>query len=440
MKICFIRPSMFGLQSKDAMKPLVFAIIKPLTPKSVDICFYDERVEKIPDKVDADVVAMTVETFSAKRAFQLASKYREEGKKVIMGGFHPTMVPDECIEHCDSVIIGEAEDTWGMVIKDLQKNKLKKIYQSNNNCKMTNIKYDYSVFEGKKYHKIGLAQFSRGCKFNCEFCSIHAFYKNCIRTKDIDSIINEIKNIKEKLIFFIDDNIFSDEEKAAILFDKLVPLKKKWVCQISIDIAKNKDLLKKMKKSGCIMVLIGFESLNENNLKQMGKGANLKYKDYEKVIKNVYDAGIMIYGTFVIGYDYDTKDTYKELVDFAIKNKFAIANFNPLMPMPGTRLYDRLKKENRLLHDKWWLDDDYRYGDAMLIPKKMTPEELLYSCKTARYTFNTYKNIFKRSLNFKSNCRGFMNLGIYYLVNLVSRFEIHMKQGRRLGYDENNTN
>ena len=188
------------------------------------------------------------------------------------------------------------------------------------------------------------------------------------------------------------------------------------------------------------MVLIGFESLNENNLKQMGKGANIKYKDYEKVIKNVYDAGIMIYGTFVIGYDYDTKDTYKELVDFAIKNKFAIANFNPLMPMPGTRLYDRLKKENRLIHNKWWLDDDYRYGDAMLIPKGMTPEELLNGCKNARYTFNTYKNIFKRSLNFKSNSRGLMNLGIYYLVNIISRFEIHMKQGRRLGYNEDNTN
>ena len=149
--------------------------------------------------------------------------------------------------------------------------------------------------------------------------------------------------------------------------------------------------------------------------------------------KNIYDANLMIYGTFVIGYDNDTKGTAKELMNFAIENKFAIANFNPLMPMPDTKLYERLKNENRLTYEKWWLDDNYSYGDAMLYPKNMTPEELTESCKQAKFEFNSNKNIFKRMLNYKSNCKNISNLLFYLLANFASKKEIHNKQGKKLG-------
>jgi len=393
MKIAFIRPSMFGEKSKDAMMPLVFAIIKPLIPKDIDIVFYDERVEKIPNNLDLDVVAMTVETFSAKRAYKLATLYREQGKKVILGGFHPTLLPDETAEFADAIVIGEAEEVWTKIIEDLKNNNLQKIYSAENTSDLSQIKYDYTVFKDKKYNPIGLIQFSRGCKFQCEFCSVHGFFKNSIRCKSAETIVEELGKMKEKFIFFIDDNLFSDEEAAKNLFKELIPLKKKWVCQISIDAAKNKDLLKLMKKSGCTGVLIGFESLNIENLKQMGKGVNIQNNDYKEVINNIYDAGIMIYGTFVIGYDSDTKESVYELMNFAIENKFAVANFNPLMPMPGTKLYDRLKAEDKLTFNKWWLDDEYSYGDAMLKPKGMTEFELMDCCKNARYTFNSYQNI-----------------------------------------------
>lgn len=442
MKIAFIRPSMLGLISKDAMIPLVFSIVKPLTPDNVDIVFYDERVEKIPDYLEADIIAMTVETFSAKRAYILAQKYKKENKTIVMGGFHPTMMPDECLEYADAVIIGEAEDTWNIVVNDLKNNKLQKKYFSKNDVELSKIKYDYSVFKGKKYNKIGLIQFSRGCKFSCDFCSIHAFYKDGIRCKTVENIVKELKGIKEKYVFFIDDNLFSNESIAKELFEALIPLKKKWFCQISIDIAKNNEMLSLMKKSGCCLVLIGFESLDVNNLKQMGKGANIKYSDYKKVIKNIYDVGIMIYGTFVIGYDFDTVNTTKEIVKFAIDNKFAIANFNPLMPMPGTNLYKRLDEEDRLTFKKWWTNPSYRYGDAMLKPKLMTEQELMESCKNARYEFNSYKNIFKRLLNYRANFRNIENISIFLLANFISKFEIKAKQGEKLGgvECENNVN
>lgn len=433
MKIAFIRPSMFGEKSKDAMVPLVFAIIKPLIPKDVDIVFYDERIENIPCDLEADVIAMTVETFSAKRAYKLATRYREQGKKVILGGFHPTLLPEESVEFADAIVIGEAEEIWSKIIEDLKNNNLQKIYSAENTADLSQIKYDYSVFKGKKYNPIGLIQFSRGCKFQCEFCSVHGFFKNSVRCKSVEAIVEEIKNIKEKYIFFIDDNIFSDEESAKNLFEALIPLEKKWLCQISIDAAKNSDLLKLMKKSGCTGVLIGFESLNIENLKQMGKGANIKNNNYKEVINNIYDAGIMIYGTFVVGYDFDTKESVSDLVDFAIENKFAVANFNPLMPMPGTKLYDRLKSENKLTFDKWWLDDGYSYGDAMLKPKGMSESELKDCCKNARYTFNSNKNIFKRLLNTKSNSSCITNALLFLTANFISRAEIHKKQGKKLG-------
>lgn len=239
--------------------------------------------------------------------------------------------------------------------------------------------------------------------------------------------------MKEKAIFFIDDNFFSDEEAAKKLFEALIPLKKKWFCQISIDAAKNRNLLKLMKKSGCTAVLIGFESLNIDNLKQMGKGANIKHNNYREVIDNIYAAGIMIYGTFVVGYDSDTKESVNDLVDFAIENKFALANFNPLMPMPGTKLYERLKSENKLTFEKWWLDDDYNYGDAMLKPKGMSEFELMDSCKNARYRFNSTKNIFKRLLNTKANSSCLSNALLFLAANFISKAEIKNKQGKKLG-------
>lgn len=431
MKIAFIRPGMFGKKSRDAMMPLVFAIIKPLTKAPIE--FYDEKIEKLPENLDAEVVAMTVDTFSARRAYFLAQKYKKENKIVIMGGFHPTMVPDECLQYADAVVVGEAEDTWPMIIEDLKNNSLKKKYISNNSSDLSQVKYDYTVFNGKYYNNIALVQFGRGCRYCCDFCSINAFYKGSVRTRNVENVVADIKKIKEKYIFFVDDNIFADREKAVKLFLLMKKLRKKWACQISMDIAENAEILKIMKQSGCMMVLIGFESLNKENLKKMNKKANMKV-DYEKALNNIYGAGLMVYGTFVIGYGEDTVNSAQEIVDFTVHHKFAIANFNPLMAMPGTALYERLKWENKLVIDKWWLENNFRYGDSMIVPENMTVRQLKESCRDARYSFYSLGNIFKRMMS-RSNLK---NVHVYLITNLVSRFEIMFKQGRKLGdRDEN---
>ena len=341
-------------------------------------------------------------------------------------------MPDETLLYCDTVLIGDAEDTWVQYLKDFKQGAVKRKYISSNEQEMVKLDFNCRAFDGKKYNKIGLVQFSRGCKFRCDFCSIHSFYQGKVRQKPIEMIVEEIKNIKEKILFFIDDNIFLDETSAIKLFQAIKPLKKKWACQISMDVALNDKLLKLMKESGCILVLIGFESLNPENLKRMNKTANLKIQNYEKAIQNIYKHKLMIYATFVLGYDYDTKESIDATLKFAIDNNFAIANFNPLIPMPGTALYERLKREKKLIFDKWWMEPDYCYGDSAYYPLNMTPEELKEGCKNARFAFNTYKSIFKRFFGSKAYLSPINSL-LFLALNVVSRKEIHRKQGKALG-------
>ncbi|MDR1564882.1 MAG: B12-binding domain-containing radical SAM protein [Oscillospiraceae bacterium] len=430
MKIAVIKPSLFGERSRDALNPLLFAILKPLTPANVELLFYDENIEELPESLSCNAAAVTIDTFTARRGYILAQRLRAKGIKVIMGGCHATFCPEEVLRYADAVAIGEAEDTWGQIVADLCAGQLKPVYKSQNNADMSQIEYDYSVFKGKRYNPLGFVQFSRGCKFRCDFCSIHAFYGDSIRTRPAELVADSIRNTPQKLLFFSDDNLFASKEQTDALLKAVKPLKKRWVCQISMDAAQDKELLLRMAQSGCIMVIVGFESLNRENLKLMGKSANLK-SDYRSAINNIHSAGIMIYATFVIGYDADTKETAAQLVKFAAEHSFAVANFNPLIPTPGTRLYERLKSENRLLFDTWWNDPEYKYGDTAFVPKGMKPEELAEACKAARFEFYSPRCIFKRLRG--ANSRGLFRLFIYLLVNFVSRSEIHHKQGRRLG-------
>lgn len=448
MKIVFIKVNMMYSKGKDALKPLIFPIIEKLTPPGHELVFFDERIENLPETMDADIIALSVETFAAGRAYELSDKYKHDGNLIVMGGFHPTALPEEALEHADIIIRGDAEDSWEEMVnnltelfsdKDIQapirEHLTKRIYLSENKCRMSYVDNNAECFKGKKYLPLAMVQASRGCKFNCDFCSIKSLYPGQVRQKDIEDIVREIRESREKLLFFIDDNLFLNENSAKELFRAIKPLKKKWACQISLEIAFKDELLDMMYDSGCFMVLIGFESLNEQNLEIMNKSANLRIMHEsgpEAAIANIYRHKIMIYGMFVLGYDYDTPKSITETYEFAVRNNLAVANFNPLMILPGTALYDRMTKEGRMRFEKWWLDPEYRYGDAMYFPKSMLPEDLEKGCKNARFEFNTYRNIFKRMFGAKVNHRTPLNAMVFFAVNYISRVEIHRKQGESL--------
>ena len=433
MKITFIRPNMSDMRSADAMEPLVFAILAGLTPPDMETVLFDERLEAIPYDEPTDLVALTVETYNARRAYQIATRFRQRGVPVVMGGYHPTFMPEEAAQFADAVVIGDAEGLWPQIVRDAQAGKLKKIYRQPDYPSLSGSGPDRRIFRGKRYAPAALVQYGRGCRFACEFCSIHAFYGSNLRQRPVREVVAEIEALRQKHIFLVDDNIFVDVPKAKELFQALIPLKIRWSCQISIDIARDDELMKLLEKSGCTTAVIGFESLNERNLAQMKKKWNLKHGDYATSVQKFRDHGVMIYGSFVFGYDYDTIDSFDISVDFAIRSKFYLANFNLLTPMPGAKLYDRLRAEGRLIYDRWWLAPSYSYGQATFHPHGMTAVELSVGCFWARRQFNAYGSIFKRAFDFKTNCRDPYRLGLHLVSNFVSRQEILKKQGRPLG-------
>jgi radical SAM superfamily enzyme YgiQ (UPF0313 family) len=433
MKITFVRPNLYEGRSFDAMHPLCFAILRSLTPRDISTAFYDERLEPIPVDEPTDLVAMTVETYTARRAYQIASAYRRRGIPVIMGGYHPTFLPDEAVQFADAVVVGDAEGVWTQVIEDARRGQLQPLYRQEEFPALGGIIPDRSIFRGKRYAPVTLVQYGRGCKYNCNFCSIRAFYGTTLRQRPVAEVIEEIKRCRSRTIFLVDDNIFIDIPRAVELFEALIPLRIAWSCQVSIDIAHEPDVVRLMARSGCINALIGFESLNRDNLVQMRKAWNLKYHDYQTSIEVFQKAGIMIYGTFVFGYDQDNTVSFDEAVAFAIRNKFYLANFNPLTPTPGADLYRQLQQENRLIYERWWLDPDFRYGHATFHPRGMTADELTAGCLRARLRFNTWSSLWRRALAPRTNLRSPFRLGVYLLSNLISKREILSKQGRQLG-------
>lgn len=433
MNIVLIYPNMGDYRTKDAMTPLVMGILAALSPDH-KLTFHDERLEAIPQSLpNADLIAISVETFTARRSYLLADRFRRQGKKVVMGGYHVTFMPEEALQHADSIIVGDAEGAWEQLLLDVEQGMLKERYAGSRNRALDDYQLDRSIFAGKRYAPLELIQYSRGCRFACDFCSISAFYPAGVRTRPIEQLKAEIERLPAgRFLAFVDDNLFVNRKKLDALLIMLAPLKRRWGCQISIDVARNVEMLDQLAQAGCSFALIGFESLAPGNLRQMGKSWNHAAGDYRRVIEALHQRGICVYGTFIFGYDDDTPETVQQCLKFALENGLEIANFNLLIPTPGTALYQRLKNQGRLLSPEWWIDPAYRYGDPIFQPKGMTPEQLTEQCFQAKTRFYSYPSIARRLLRFNKKRRWKTAL-IALLANLVSHREIARKQGKRLG-------
>jgi len=424
---------MADVRSADAMQPLSLAILASLTPADVQLELMDERLEPIRFDAPTDLVAMTVETFTARNAYQIAARFRRRGIPVVMGGYHPTLLPEEALQHADAVVVGDAEGIWPEVVEDARAGKLRRVYQAGETPSLAGPMPRRDIFRGKRYAPLNLVQFGRGCRFACDFCSIHAFYGTNLRWRPVEEVVAEIKTLGRRHLLFVDDNLLADQGRAEALFRSLIPLRVRWSCQASIDVCREPRLLKLMADSGCQAMVIGFESLDQRNLQQMNKGWAVQDGDYAASLRKIREHGIMVYGTFVFGYDYDTAEAFDACVDFALRSRFFLANFNPLTPTPGTALYRRLAAEGRLLHDRWWLAPEFRYGQALFRPLGMSPEQLAEGCYRARRAFNTFRSIFRRAWDWRTNCRSPGRLGAFLLGNFISRREIRRKQGMALG-------
>ena len=277
-----------------------------------------------------------------------------------------------------------------------------------------------------------LIQWGRGCPFTCDFCSIQSFYKGISRHRTLDNLGRELEELASRFVFFVDDNLYLSSPSFRRFLEFLRPFNIRWAGQISLNVARDLPKLRLLRESGCVVALMGFESLEKENLQQMNKSWNDQGLSYAEAIHRFREHGIMVYGTFVLGYDRDTPATFERVTQFAVEQKLFLANFNPLTPTPGTPLYARLQREGRLIRDPWWLDTSYRYGEATFRPRSMTSDQLTEGCYWARSTFNRLSSITRRALDFRANCRNPARLALHLRANLLNRKEIRGKQGSLL--------
>lgn len=437
MRITLIRtdmtaPAIGRKRAKDVMQPLACAILAGLTPGDIEIKFYDDRIEDIPVDERTDAAVISLESHTARRGYELARAFRARGVKVIVGGIHPSAMPEEAGLNADSVAIGEAEGIWPEIIHDLRSGSLKKFYRSNGQPSLEGLRVRRDIFRGKRYLPLVPVEFGRGCCYACDFCSVSSFYRG-YRHRPVKDVAGELHGLDRGRIFFIDDNIAASPAAARSLFEALVPLRINWIGQISLERIEDEGFVALAAKSGCRVLLVGLESLNRGNLESMSKSSNLQVGSFEKPLKLLRKYGIKAYATFLFGYDEDTRKSFQETLEYALEQKFFIANFNLLMPYPGTPLYDRMRREGVLLREKWWLDEDYRFGQAVFRPRGMSALELGEGCIRARKEFNSLRNILYRSCESRANCPTPADFFQFMAYNLLIRREVCRKHGLALG-------
>jgi radical SAM superfamily enzyme YgiQ (UPF0313 family) len=408
------------------MEPLWAAALAALTPPDIEVRFYDDRLEAIPYDEPTDLAAISVETYTARRAYQIASEFRRRGVPVAMGGIHATLCPAEVARYAEAVVTGGAETAWPELLEGLRRGRLEKFFQGGTAA--GGWKYDRRIFRGRRYLPVRLIEFGRGCRLTCEFCAVQTAFHSTYTPRPADEVIAEVAAIgRRNLVFFVDDNLACDPERLKAFLRALIPLRVRWVGQAGINAAHDPELLELIVRSGCRCLLIGFESLQPANLREMGKPINEARGGIGPAVAALRRAGVPVYGTFVFGCDADRPEDFGRTVAFTVENGFLLAAFAHLMPFPGTALYRRLAAEGRLLREEWWLDPRYCYNTVAFRPRHFSPDELRQCCLAARRRFFSWPNMLRRSAAAGSKQRDF------WTVNLLHRGELGLRDGHPLG-------
>ncbi|PID96648.1 MAG: methylase [Actinomycetales bacterium] len=444
MKLALVKPNMGRLGDRryvdsGRMEPLQLGVLAALTPPGFEVMLYDDRMQDIPFDDPVDLVAITVETFTAKRSYEIAAEFHDRGVLVVMGGMHPTLVPDEVAGHADAVVTGDAESVWREVLSDAAAGRLRARYDGTSPAPriQDGIMTRRDLFAGKGYLPITLLQYSRGCPHRCTYCATSVFFARSHWHRDPAEVVEEIKAQSRRYLFFVDDNIVADPDAAKSLFEALIPLKVRWVSQASLSMLKDPELMDLMVRSGCQGNVIGFESISPDTLREMHKSVNRSAAgdQYAGAIEQLRSLGLQTWAAFTLGHDTDTLESIRATCDFAIRNKFAFAAYNVLMPYPNTPLYRELAAQERLLYDGvWWLHPDYRFNHAPFVPARMTADELTQASFAARSRTNSVRSIMHRLAEPRTNLRNPVRFANFVAYNPLFRREVFKKQDMALGY------
>ena len=399
-------------KGKTGFVRLSLPTIAAMTPQNWNVEILDSRATPVDYDRKVDLVGITAFTAEIPSAYEIADGFRKKGTKVVMGGIHVSALPEEALQHADSVVMGEAEPVWKELLDDVEQGKLKSIYRSDNLIEMDNMAVPCRELLNRKMYVscFNTIQASRGCPFNCEFCAVTAFFGRKYRTRPVSDVIDEIKRFDTRDFFFVDDNITGQRSFAKELFQALIPLNRTWGGQTSINIAKDDELLSLYAKSGGKYAFIGFESLSEQNLKKMNKSWNTP-DAYKEAIRKIHDAGINILGSFIFGLDEDDTSVFKRTYDFIMENKIDAAQLNILTPFPGTRLYETMKKDGRITDSDW---AKYHTSEVIFSPKNMTADELQQGYYALFRKTYTWSSILKRCMRSPRNMTYRIGMNISY--------------------------
>lgn len=419
------RKSGFLLSKFSTFAPLSLAYVAAATPAHWQVKILDENFDTFTFE-EADLVGITAFTSNINKAYEIARIYREKGIKVVLGGIHASMMPDEAMQYADAVVIGEAEGIWKQVVTDFENNRLAVKYEGPRiDLEKENLRPRRDLLHpGYSWQSV---QTSRGCPFNCSFCSVTTYLGSKYRQRCAQDVLDELKDIKSEYITFVDDNLIGhtveSRERARKLFQGMIDLKlsKKWWMQTSINAADDEEIIKLAARAGCLFVFIGFETIDKETLKDMKKGVNLKtgVDNYKKAVKAFHKHGIGVFGAFIIGNDYESGNYYKRLSDFLVHSGIDVFQISILTPLPGTELMAEVQDAKRLIFQEFPQDwDKYRFS-YVVHHSVGVEEETIYTgdnyLKNRLYSFPIYPYRLLRSLF------SLRNLFTFYAVMKVNQ-------------------
>ena len=401
MKILLISPenkkSIYAYSKEDVrafwFPKLSLPTIAAHTPPDIEVKILDEVVEDINFDMEVDLVGISTMTYLAPRAYEIAARFRARGVKVVIGGIHASMCPEEAKEHADSVVVGEAERTWRLLIEDLRRGELKPFYRETDLPELVGLPIPRrELLNRKSYWTTNCVQTSRGCPFDCDFCTVTVFGGNQYRLRPVEEVVEEVRRLNKGYVVFVDDNIAGNKAYAKQLFKALIPLKIRWGSQASLTMTRDPELLELAAKSGCTALFIGVESISEENLISANKRFN-KVAKFREEFKRFHDYGIMIQTGMIFGFDYDDESSFERTIEFLEENRIELAMFNILTPLPGTGLYKKMDAEGRII-DRDWSHYDGRH--VVFKPRLISPETLQEGFFWAYHRFYSVPSILKR--------------------------------------------
>jgi len=402
----------------STFSPLGLAYVAAATPSHWEVKIADENFNPFEFE-EADLVGLTAFTSNVNRAYEIAEMYRQRKIKVAIGGIHASMLPDEALRFADTVVVGEAESEWPKVIADFENNRLASLYVGSK----VNLA-QYSMLPRREllhpqyfWHSV---QTSRGCPFNCYFCSVSRYLGKEFRQREINRVLEELAPLRNKFIAFVDDNLIGyspdSRARAASLFKGMVDLglTQKWWMQTSINAADDERVIELAARAGCIFAFIGFETISQSTLKAMKKGVNIKMgvENYQKAIDVFHSYGIAVYGAFIIGSDYESPSYYKKLADYLVHSGIDIIQLTLLTPLPGTELMEGLQKDGRIIYSDYPQDwDKYRFSYMVHRPREVQPKTIYIGnnyIKKRIYSFPAYQHrLLKSFLSLKNRTNFF---------------------------------